>query len=102
MALNPYIPSEPQKREYNKLKPKWVPNQTKSIISKPLPEIDRSKIKFHVWKYEAKLPGNVSVEGKVKGLTIASAAFAAGQEVMKTYKVEDVGELTVRYADAET
>ena len=98
MALNPYIPSEPQKkREYGKLKPKWVPNQTKSIISKPLPEIDRSKIKFHRWKYVAKLPGDVSIEGEVKGLTIASAAFAAGQEVMKTYKVEDVDELTVTF-----
>ena len=86
MPLNPYDTgsySKP-KREYAKLKPKWVPkHEEPKIQKKPL-----------------RLADQTSIDGYVKGITIASAAFAAGRELMRVYGTNDVDVLTVRHPNA--
>ena len=104
MPLNPYDTggySKP-KREYAKLKPKWVPkHEEPKIPKKPLrPMVDTESIKQDVWKWEAKLADQTSIDGYVKGITIASAAFAAGRELMRVYGTNDVDVLTVRHPNA--
>ena len=104
MPLNPYDTgsySKP-KREYAKLKPKWVPKyEEPKIPKKPLrPMVDAESVKRDVWKWEAKLADQTSIDGYVKGITIASAAFAAGRELMRVYGTNDVDVLTVRHPNA--
>ena len=105
MPLNPYdigSYSKP-KREYAKLKPKWVPkHEEPKIQKKPLrPMVDADSVKRDVWKWEAKLADQTSIDGYVKGITIASAAFAAGRELMRVYGTNDVDVLTVRHPNAD-
>ena len=104
MPLNPYDTgsySKP-KREYAKLKPKWVPkHEEPKIQKKPLrPMVDAESVKRDVWKWEARLADQTSIDGYVKGITIASAAFAAGRELMRVYGTNDVDVLTVRHPNA--
>lgn len=102
MPLNPYDTGKP-KREYAKLKPKWVPkHEEPKIQKKPLrPMVDADSVKRDVWKWEAELADQTSIDGYVKGVTIASAAFAAGRDLMRVYGTNDVDVLTVRHPNAE-
>lgn len=103
MALNPYIvEAEPKpKRESVKLKPKWKPKH-KERLKPPRPVVGDCKIRFLVWGYSAKVDEVTTVTGRVKGLTAASAAFAAGQEASKLNEGADVQRLEVWLEDAET
>lgn len=103
MALNPYIPPEHEtKREYAKLKPKWVPKSKKKPKQKPLrPDVSPSQIQFRVWSYRAWVDEVTTVTGQVKALTAAAAGFSAGQAACKTYSIQDLVRLEVWDAEAE-
>lgn len=105
MGLNPYLPNEPKKREYAKLKPKWVPKSKKvdkQEVAALKASVSSCKLDFKVWGYSAKLDEVTTVSGYVKGLTAASAAFSAGTEASKLNEGAEVQRLEVWLEDAET